>query len=221
MLAVHVCCFNWMRQQLLWDFFGTATASQVVWYTFTCKIKKTGQFLKLQSACCNYSNLRNTGLFHLECGENSMSPPVLWDQSGTTEQSGWIHSISQGHRSCPVPLDPPTAVRLSSVDSWHGCWLQARFVQLYDSEFARKIRYHSICSGVLMKNVLWSIQEKWSFAEFLSWICKFTDSAVNMHIYQEICMLTIYLGIMDELVNLLFLNFPKVWLKKKYLLKSP
>lgn len=77
LLAVKVCCFSWMRQQLLWDFFGTPTASQVIWYTFTCKIKNILLVLKLMNACCNYCNLRNTVLFHLGFDEHSMTPPAL------------------------------------------------------------------------------------------------------------------------------------------------
>lgn len=70
LLAVKVCCINWMRQQLLWDFFG-----QVIWYTFTCKIKN--RLLVLTYAYCDYCNLCNTVLFHLEFGDHSMTPPAL------------------------------------------------------------------------------------------------------------------------------------------------
>lgn len=77
LLAIKVRCFNRMRQQLLWDFFGTPTASQVIWYTFTCEIKNIPLVLKRMNACCNYFSLHNTGLCHLEFCERSMTPPPV------------------------------------------------------------------------------------------------------------------------------------------------
>ena len=132
LLPVEVCCFHWMGQQLLWDFFGTPTASQVVRYTFTCK---TNILLALRCLCACYFNAWNTDLFHLESDEHSKTRPLLSDQYGTADQLGRTHSIWQGCHPCLVVPDPPAVEGLSSGGSWHDYWPPARFVQRYDSEW--------------------------------------------------------------------------------------